>query len=246
MNLAARLVACAARLRDRVEPFVRPTERAPVVLDPLAYAWEPHRIYLERYGGLGARALWLGMNPGPWGMAQTGIPFGAVPRVRGFLGIEAPVEPPPLTHPKRPIHGFACTRVEVSGDRLWGTVEAVCKTPERFFSQHLVLNYCPLVWQGERGQNLTPDKLPRSVTTPVFEACDAHLREVVELLRPAVLIGVGAWAERRARAAFAQHPAPPRIARILHPSPASPAANRGWAEAATAQLRSLGHPLPEG
>ncbi|MEC7542637.1 MAG: single-stranded DNA-binding protein, partial [Verrucomicrobiota bacterium] len=31
-----------------------------------------------------------------------------------------------------------------------------------------------------------------------------------------------------------------RIGRILHPSPASPAANRGWAEAATKQMLEQG------
>ncbi len=35
-----------------------------------------------------------------------------------------------------------------------------------------------------------------------------------------------------------------RIGRILHPSPASPAANRGWAEVATSQLKALGVEVP--
>ncbi|MCA9566528.1 MAG: single-stranded DNA-binding protein [Myxococcales bacterium] len=236
----------AARLRDRLAPHVRELPGIPVVLDPVDYAWDPHRKYLERYGGLGARALWLGMNPGPWGMAQTGVPFGAVNRVRGFLGITGEVRQPELVHPRRPIQGFACERVEVSGDRLWGTVEAVCKRPEVFFAEHLILNYCPLVWQAESGANLTPDKLPREVVGPVLEACDAHLVEVLQILRPSIVIGVGAWAERRARLACEPHLPGIRVARLLHPSPASPAANRGWAEAATETLRTLSHPLPPG
>lgn len=238
------LVSIAAGLRDALAPFVRPLEGIPVVLDPLDYAWEPHLAYLERFGGLGARALWLGMNPGPWGMAQTGVPFGAVPRVRDFLGIERPVRTPYLMHPKRPIEGFATQRVEVSGDRLWGLVEAMCGTPERFFADHLVLNHCPLVWQTETGRNVTPDKLPAAERTAVLAPCDAALVQTLELLRPEIVIGVGVWAEKRARAAVEVCNQPIRVGRILHPSPASPAANRGWAEVVVRQLEALGHPLP--
>ena len=33
-------------------------------------------------------AVFLGMNPGLWGMAQTGVPFGTVSLVRDWMGIE--------------------------------------------------------------------------------------------------------------------------------------------------------------
>lgn len=234
----------AARLRDRIAPFVRPLPDIPHVLNPLDYAWEPHALYLERFAGLGAKALWLGMNPGPWGMAQTGVPFGAVPRVREFLGIVGEVRVPDGLHPKRPVEGFDCTRVEVSGDRLWGAVEEVCGTPERFFAEHFVVNYCPLLWQGPTGRNITPDKLPAEERDAVLAVCDDHLAEVVQRLQPTIVIGIGVWAERRARAVVEQLGQDVRIGRILHPSPASPAANRGWRAAATKQLETLGHPLP--
>jgi single-strand selective monofunctional uracil DNA glycosylase len=234
----------AAALRDALVPHTRPWEDAPHVLNPLVYAWEPHRTYIERYAGLGARAVWLGMNPGPWGMAQTGVPFGAVPRVRGFLGIDGRVDVPPHTHPKRPITGFATTRVEVSGDRLWGLVEEVCQTPERFFADHFVVNYCPLLWQGPTGRNLTPDKLPRAAMEPVLAACDAHLVAVLEAMQPAMVIGVGTWAEKVAKRVVGSMDVDIPVGRILHPSPASPAANRGWAAAVVPQLQQLGHPLP--
>jgi len=241
------VVDASEALRDAVSAHLDPIGKAEIVLNPLQYAWEPHRLYLERYSprdGIGA--LWMGMNPGPWGMAQTGVPFGSVPRVRGFLGITGRVDIPERTHPKRPILGFDCQRSEVSGDRVWGTIEAECGTPERFFANHFITNYCPLVWQSATGANLTPDKLPARAMAPILAACDAHLAAVVRATRPKMIIAVGAWAERCARRVVADHELDVAVGRILHPSPASPAANRGWAEAATRQLTELGHPLSTG
>jgi len=42
------------------------------------------------------------MNPGPWGMAQTGVPFGEINAVKDWLGINAEVDKPQKQHPKRP------------------------------------------------------------------------------------------------------------------------------------------------
>ena len=81
------------------------------------------------------QSLLLGMNPGPWGMAQTGVPFGTVSRVRDWLGIEAPVERPANEHPRRPVLGFGTERDEVSGLRVWGWAQARWGTPERFFER---------------------------------------------------------------------------------------------------------------
>ena len=74
---------------------------------------------------------------------------------------------------------------------------------------------------------------------PVELACLKHLTELIALLAPAFLIGVGGFAEERLQRAAACG-STARLGRILHPSPASPAANRGWAEAATRQLTELG------
>src|SRR5690606_19178073 len=70
--------------------------------------------------------------------------------------------------------------------------------------------------------------------------CLAHLAKVVEILKPSYLIGVGAFAEERLKRAAETADSGARIGKVLHPSPASPAANRGWAEAATRQLETLG------
>jgi single-strand selective monofunctional uracil DNA glycosylase len=218
-------------------PFSTPVA---CVYHPLEYAWRPHETYLKRYGGGTKRIVFLGMNPGPFGMAQTGVPFGEVAAVRDWLGIDEPVDKPANEHPKRPIDGFNCTRSEVSGRRLWGLFAERFGSAEIFFKDHFVLNYCPLVWMSETGANLTPDKLSAAEMAPVEEACLKHLGEVITLLRPSFLIGIGGFAEERLRRAAEMTGIKASIGRVLHPSPASPAANRGWAEAASRQLAMLG------
>ena len=213
---------------------------APVafVYNPLIYARRSHELYLKKWGGVPREILLLGMNPGPFGMAQTGVPFGEVSLARDWLGVAAPVGKPPQEHPKRPVDGFACRRSEVSGARLWGWAKERYKTPERFFERFLILNYCPLVFMEKGGRNITPDKLPAAERDPLLAACDGALREFVAFYRPEWVIGVGAWAEKRARAALGD--GGPKIGTILHPSPASPLANKGWAEQAERGLRALG------
>ncbi|MBI1905163.1 MAG: single-stranded DNA-binding protein [Rhodocyclales bacterium] len=212
---------------------------APVthVYNPLDYAWAIHEAYLRRYADTPRRVVFIGMNPGPFGMVQTGVPFGEVATVRDWLRLAGPVAQPVCQNPKRPIEGLACARSEVSGRRLWGLFQARFGQPEAFFAEHFVANYCPLAF-FDNGRNLTPDKLPTHEAQPLLAACDQHLRELVAVLRPEWVIGVGAWAEQRASTAL--EGADVRIGRVLHPSPASPAANRGWAEAASAQLQALG------
>jgi single-strand selective monofunctional uracil DNA glycosylase len=213
---------------------------APVahVYQPLRYARAPWRAYLRRYGAAPREVVLLGMNPGPFGMAQTGVPFGEVGLVRDWLGVEGPVGRPPDEHPKRPVQGFACPRSEVSGARLWGWARDRFGTPERFFARFFVANYCPLLFLEAGGRNLTPDRLRAADRAPLLAACDDALRATVAALRPRLVVGVGQWAEARARAALAgTHVA---IGRIPHPSPASPAANRGWASQAERALAALG------
>jgi single-strand selective monofunctional uracil DNA glycosylase len=217
---------------------------APVccVYNPLDYARASHELYLSRYGSGSKEVLLLGMNPGPFGMAQTGVPFGEVAMVRDWLGIVAPVVKPPHEHPKRPVLGFACERAEVSGARLWGFARDRFGTPERFFERFFVANYCPLAFVEESGRNRTPDKLPAEEQRALLAACDEALRSVVRSLRPRIVVGVGGFAEQRARAALAGESV--AVGMILHPSPANPLANRGWADVVERQLEELGVSLP--
>lgn len=212
------------------------------VYNPLDYAFEAHSEYLERYGAGRKEVVFLGMNPGPWGMVQTGVPFGEIAAVRDWLGIVGGVERPLSQHPKRPIEGFDCRRSEVSGRRLWGWARERFGAADRFFDRFLVANYCPLAFLEASGRNVTPDKIAIAERRPLLEACDRALVEIVAELRPEWVVGIGVFAEQRARRALAD--ADLRIGRGLHPSPASPAANRGWAEQWEANLKSLGITLP--
>lgn len=230
---AARELAAAV---DRLK-FAAPVSH---VYNPLVYAWTPHAAYLRRYGANRKRVVFIGMNPGPFGMAQCGVPFGEIEAVRDWMkisGDDARVDRPAHENPKRPIEGFACTRSEVSGRRLWGLFRERFGSADAFFAEHFVANYCPLAF-FDQGRNLTPDKLPVDEAKPLYEACDAHLRSVVSALQPEWIIGIGGFAEVRASTALAGMNL--RIGRVLHPSPASPAANRGWSQAATQQLLTQG------
>jgi len=249
-----RFAAAAGTVTARMDP-IRITRRLareadalafapPVthVYNPLAYARATAEQYLRRYGRRGIEVLLLGMNPGPFGMVQTGVPFGEVEAVRGWLGIEGAVGRPEQEHPRRPVEGFECPRSEVSGRRLWGWARARFESADAFFARFFVWNYCPLTFLEESGRNRTPDKLPDAERGRLFEVCDAALRRMVAQLEPAVVVGVGTFAEKRARGALGEDG--PRVGSILHPSPASPIANRGWARQAEAQLLRLGIAVP--
>jgi single-strand selective monofunctional uracil DNA glycosylase len=233
------LIAAARELAERVD---RLAFQPPVthVYNPLDYAWAPHEMYLQKYGASKKRVVFIGMNPGPFGMAQTGIPFGEIAAVRDWLKISAPVKKPAKENPKRPITGFDCPRSEVSGRRLWGLFAERFKAADCFFVEHFIANYCPLAFCEQSGLNRTPDKLPASEREPLLEACNDHLARTLEILEPEWLIGVGDWAAKHGKIACEKVKGNIQVGRVLHPSPASPAANRGWAQKATEQLIELG------
>jgi single-strand selective monofunctional uracil DNA glycosylase len=223
-----------ARQVDRLT-FAEPVTH---VYNPLTYAASVHEAYLSRYGAGPKPVLLLGMNPGPFGMAQTGVPFGDVAIVRDWLGLSGSVGRPEREHPKRPVRGLDCPRSEVSGARLWGWARARFESPERFFARFFVVNYCPLAFIEESGRNRTPDKLPVAEQQALFAVCDEALRRIVARLSPRHVIGVGAFATQRARAALSG--AGVAFGTVLHPSPASPLANAGWAQKADEQLTACG------
>lgn len=246
MNESGRLIEASRRLAVKCS---RLSFSSPVtnVYHPLIYAERPHESYLSLYGNGRKRVVFLGMNPGPWGMAQTGVPFGDIVMVRDWLGVEGTVDKPVPEHPLRPVHGFACSRREVSGQRFWGWVKEHHHTPRTFFRDHFVANYCPCVFLEAGGRNRTPDRIRLNERLPLLSICDEHLEEVVRILDPEWVIGIGRFAENRLRKLLTKssthggRDAPAvRAGGILHPSPASPMANRNWAQQATEQLRLQG------
>jgi len=208
------------------------------VYNPILYAKNSHLEYWHRYGAGPKEIMLLGMNPGPWGMVQTGVPFGDVEMVTGWLGIRGQVDPPPRQHPKRPISGFECQRSEVSGRRLWGWARERFFTPQRFFERFWVANYCPLAFLEATGRNRTPDKLPAIEKMPLLAACDDALIQIVSELRPSIVVGVGGFAATQAMRALQNVNV--RVGQITHPSPANPKANAGWRERIESELKMMG------
>ena len=231
-------------LIDATKELARRTDAlefaAPVayVYNPLDYAWESYRTYLERFANGTKRVVFMGMNPGPWGMTQTGVPFGEINAVSSWMGIHAPIGKPKREHPKRRVEGYDCSRSEVSGRRLWGLMRDTFGSADAFFRDHFVANYCPLVFLEDSGRNRTPDKLPAAERAPLFELCDRTVRRVLEELSPQFAIGIGKFAE--SRLATIAEGLPVTVTTVLHPSPANPRANRDWAGEATRALRDAG------
>jgi len=208
------------------------------VYNPLDYARAPHEAYLSAWGQGKKLVLLVGMNPGPFGMAQTGVPFGDVAMVRDWMRVQGAVKRPPKEHPKRPVLGFECARSEVSGSRLWGWARERFETPERFFERFFVTNYCPLAFLEASGRNVTPDKLAARERAALFAPCDEALRCIVREVKPDFVVGVGVFAAERAALALPGFGGV--IGTVLHPSPASPKANRGWAKEMDRELAALG------
>lgn len=231
------LVSLAAELSTSLGK-VAGTLSADYVYDPSDYAKEPHDDYLRKYASGAKRVMLLGMNPGPWGMAQTGVPFGAVSQVRDWLNVGGKINEPEVFHPKRPVLGWDCPREEVSGRRLWDLLGSIYGTAKKMVDELVVVNYCPLLLlEGDEGKcrNLPLDKARGAAR--LLDVCDAHLAEVLKVVRPEVAIGVGAWAEGRLRLVAGANV---NVDRMLHPSPASPMANRCFPQAARQVLARHG------
>jgi single-strand selective monofunctional uracil DNA glycosylase len=233
------------------------------VYNPLEYARSSYEEYCQRYGQGRKKLVMMGMNPGPWGMAQTGIPFGEVSLARDYVlailtdgqcargelelaGLVGAAGQGPLrgcvpgVHPGRPIQGFACKRSEVSGRRLWGYLRERYPNPDDFFRFAFVANYCPLLFLEESGRNRTPDKLPKAERLPLLEACNEAMTDLLRELQPEVVVGVGKWAESQAQSIVADAGLPIRVVSVPHPSPANPAANAGWGKELGLLLDELG------
>ena len=231
--IVERMIEASSKLRDDVEKFADSLVKegsVDAVYNPLAYAWEPHRAYLELASRGGAKTLLLGMNPGPHGMGQMGIPFAATSVVRDLLKItDLEVVQPRTPHPKRPISGLDWPKEEVSGTRLWGLLANEYGSAESIFKSVFLLNHCPLMlFSGERAANITPDKITGPTTKALLERCDDHLREVVDIMQIERVIGVGRYSEKRALNALSGIDI--SVTTCWHPSPASPLANRNKGE----------------
>ena len=223
------LIESAASLRDEADGLaaeIIADGSVEVIYNPLRYAWDVHTEYVRRAGGEGPKTILLGMNPGPHGMGQMGIPFAATTVVRDLMGISGiKVGDPVVQHPRRPINGLLHPKEEVSGTRLWGALEERYGSGESIFRNVFVVNHCPLMFfSGPSAANITPDKVKGRAVKHLLDRCDRHLVEVVESLGAERVIGVGRYARSRAERALSDLSI--EIHSCWHPSPASPLANK--------------------
>ena len=213
---------------------------ADCVYNPLMYAWDIHEEFIRISGGSGAKTILMGMNPGPHGMGQMGIPFAATSVVRDLLGISGiDVSKPAISHSRRPVNGLVHPKEEVSGTRLWGLLQDRYGDAEQIFQNVFIVNHCPLmILHGPRGTNVTPNNVSGPVVRDLLERCDQHLMEVVIALGAEQVVGIGKYAEKRAKVALGEMGI--RVRTCWHPSPASPLANRNggkdWRENVSAVL----------
>ncbi len=75
----------------------------------------------------------------------------------------------------------------------------------------------------------------------LLEICERSICEIVQLLGVEIVVGVGKFAQERARVALkAAGMDWIRVETIMHPSPANPMANKGWDAIAEKQLEDMG------
>ena len=232
MNLkSANLIEITYRLGQNCEhcksKIIKDNDNIEFAYNPLNYAWEPHKKYLENYGSLGAKTIVMGMNPGH-GMGNTGIPFGCPEKVSKYLNITGlKVKEPVKVHPKRRINGLECEKPEISGKRILGLIEDIYGPPKNAFKNVFVLNHFPLWMFNSAGQNITPDKLKKSSAEDIFKICNKYLSDIINMLNAKKIIGVGKYANKMAHIAIKENNLEGIIIEeIPHPSPANPLANK--------------------
>jgi uracil-DNA glycosylase len=149
------------------------------------------------------------------------------------------------------VNGTTHKRDEVSGKRLWSALEEAYGSLEAAMCDVLAINYCPLVFIGEQGQNVSladvqAGKGDRRVSQRLQDICDRHLVRVIEAVRPGHIVTAGGFAASAACRVLAGLPTSRRAAlvEIQHPSPRSvkgKEAEQAWREKTVAVLRGLPH-----
>lgn len=155
-SISMAIIEIQRQLSQKLNSMNFLNSRVKYVYNPIDYASEPSEKYIREYCQDLKELLFVGMNPGPFGMCQTGVPFGDTKWVKDWLGIEGEVNQPPVKCPSRPINGFKCTRKEQSGHRFWTFFSELCHEPDNFFRNAFLYNYCPLAFMDSTGKNLTP------------------------------------------------------------------------------------------
>ncbi|RZF44591.1 hypothetical protein LSTR_LSTR001349 [Laodelphax striatellus] len=208
------------------------------IYNPLECAYDVHRNFVHKFCISSKKILFLGMNPGPWGMMQTGVPFGDVISVKNWLKVTGEIIKPLKEHHLRPVSGFDCKRVEVSGKRFWAFAQHLSNgNPAVFFRNSFVHNYFPFVLMTESGKNVTPADLKPAEQKELESLCDESLCSVIDLLKVETIIAIGRYTEKRVKAVLRKTPKNVDVVYMMHPSPRNPKSNQEWMSTAINCLR---------
>ncbi|XP_016837104.2 single-strand selective monofunctional uracil DNA glycosylase [Nasonia vitripennis] len=235
-----KLLGLENKLSKKIQTLL-PRFKQYIVYNPLEYAAQVHATYVNSYCKSSKKILIIGENPGPWGMCQTGVPFGEIDAVRDWLQISGPVGKPPEEHPKKLILGFDCHRREQSGKRLFGYFRELCGSADNFLKHTFLYNYCPItLLNREGGKYVNLKELKKKDNEELFSACDDTLIDVIKLLGIELILAMGNFAEQRAKAALEKaldagdnllDVDSIRVLRVPHPSPMSQYVRKGkWNE----------------
>lgn len=218
--------------------FSHPVE---FVYSPINYAFNLHAQFVRKFANTTKKVIFLGMNPGPWGMSQTGVPFGEVSVVRDWLAISGPVSKPIKEHPSRLVSGLECHRSEVSGKRFWGLFQELCgSNPHVFFQHCFIYNQCPIALMSVSGKNITPAELKASESKTLLAICDRALSKVLQLLQVETVVAIGKFAEKRANIAVRDANLKSiQVVSIPHPSPRNASCSSNWKEIVLKVLENL-------
>ncbi|XP_077300242.1 single-strand-selective monofunctional uracil-DNA glycosylase [Arctopsyche grandis] len=213
------------------------SEPVKFIYNPTVYAFDPFKNYIEKFGNVEKKILFLGMNPGPFGMSQTGVPFGEINAVKSWLDIKGKVGKPDVECSSRLVLGFDCQRSEVSGKRFWDLAKTLCDTPETFFKNCFVFNYCPLQFIAINGKNVTPTDLKKQESDTLNRLCDTSLIETIRILNSKIVIGIGKFAEKQLKKVLVDNNTI-EIYSIPHPSPRA-TNNTDWQNKTIKHMESL-------
>ncbi|XP_047511589.1 single-strand selective monofunctional uracil DNA glycosylase [Pieris napi] len=209
------------------------------VYNPTIYARDTFEMYIRKYCNTKKKIMFFGMNPGPWGMSQTGVPFGEISSVRDWLGIEGCVGKPLEENAARPVRGFDCTRTEVSGKRFWGLFKKLCGFPEVFFETSLVYNYINQQWMNSKGCNITPADFKMSQMESLYNIGDLVFANVLRLYGVETVVAIGRFCLVRAQKAISQYILLKNVKVIYLPHPSPRVVNNNdWEERAISCLRN--------
>lgn len=205
------------------------------IYNPIVYALNLHCQYIKKFLNGKKKVMLIGMNPGPNGMVQNGVPFGNTNTVKNLMKIQGQVDQPPSLNPKRPVTGLSCTTEEPSGVRIWNLLQKLAGSLEVFGEQCFLHNFCPLAFFDEQGKNITPSELKGKIKSTLRDICLKYLEKEIQLIQPEIIIAIGSYVGDSLRKLSKQSiyvRTNIKILQLAHPSPRS-LNNNNWPEKAT-------------